>query len=222
MAFNLKVFLTAVGRGKTSVKYGKGETVFAQGDPCDSVFYIQSGNCKVSVVSEQGKEAVVALHGKGDFFGEGGLNGQLRRLATVTAISDLKLMRFEKAAIQRVLHQEPDFSEFFISYLLTRNARVEADLVDQLFNSSEKRLARLLLLMANFGKEGKPEPVIAKISQETLAEMVGTTRPRVSAFMNKFRKLGFIEYNGDLKVHNSLLNVVLHDAPGLRREPEDA
>ena len=222
MAFNLRVFLTAVDGGKTVVKYGKGETVFAQGDVCDSVFYIQSGNCKVSVVSEQGKEAVVALHGKGDFFGEGGLNGQPRRLATVTAIGDLKLMRFEKAVIQRVLLQEPDFSEFFISYLLTRNARVEADLVDQLFNSSEKRLARLLLLMANFGKEGKPEPVIAKISQETLAEMVGTTRSRVSAFMNKFRKLGFIEYNGDLKVHNSLLNVVLHDAPGLRREPEDA
>jgi len=222
MAFNLKVFLTAVDGGKTVVKYRKGETVFAQGDPCDSVFYIQSGTCKVSVVSEQGKEAIVALHGKGDFFGEGGLNGQPRRLATVTALSDLKLMRFEKAAIQRVLHQEPEFSEFFISYLLTHNARVEADLVDQLFNSSEKRLARLLLLMANFGKEGKPEQVIAKISQETLAEMIGTTRSRVSAFMNKFRKLGFIEYNGDLKVHNSLLNVVLHDAPGLRREPEDA
>ncbi len=222
MAFNLRVFLTALGGGKTPVKYREGETVFAQGDPCDSVFYIQSGDCKVSVVSEQGKEAIVALHGKGDFFGEGALNGLPRRLATVTAMSDLKLMRFEKAVIQRVLLQEPDFSEFFISHLLTRNARVEADLVDQLFNSSEKRLARLLLLMANFGKEGKPEPVIAKISQETLAEMVGTTRSRVSAFMNKFRKLGFIEYNGDLKVHNSLLNVVLHDAPGLRREPEDA
>ena len=222
MAFNLRVFLTAVGGGKTSVKYRKGETVFAQGDACDSIFYIQSGTCKVSVISEQGKEAVVALHGKGDFFGEGCLNGQPRRLATVTAMSDLKLMRFENAAIKRVLHQEPEFSEFFISYLLTRNARVEADLVDQLFNSSEKRLARLLLLMANFGKEGKPEPVIANISQETLAEMIGTTRSRVSGFMNKFRKLGFIEYNGDLKVHNSLLNVVLHDAPGLRREPEDA
>ena len=222
MAFNLRVFLTAVNGGKTPVKYRKGETVFDQGDPCDSVFYIQSGTCKVSVVSEQGKEAIVALHGKGDFFGEGGLNGQPRRLATVTAISDLKLMRFEKAVIQRVLLQEPDFSEFFISHLLTRNARVEADLVDQLFNSSEKRLARLLLLMANFGKEGKPEPVIAKLNQETLAEMIGTTRSRVNFFMNKFRKLGFIEYNGDLKVHNSLLNVILHDAPGLRREPEDA
>ena len=222
VAFKLQAFLKAVGEGKSLAKYRKGEIVFAQGDPCDGVFYVQSGDCKVSVISEQGKEAVVALHGKGDFFGEGCLNGQPRRLATVTAMSDLKLMRFESAAIQRVLHDEPDFSEFFISYLLTRNARVEADLVDQLFNSSEKRLARLLLLMANFGKEGKPEPVIAKLSQETLAEMIGTTRSRVSAFMNKFRKLGFIEYNGDLKVHNSLLNVILHDAPGLRRETEDA
>ena len=222
MAFNLEVFLTAVGGGRTPVKYREGENVFDQGDACDCVFYIQSGTCKVSVVSEQGKEAIVALHGKGDFFGEGALNGQPRRLATVTAMSELKLMRFEKAVIQRVLLQEPDFSEFFISHLLTRNARVEADLIDQLFNSSEKRLARLLLLMANFGKEGKPEPVIANIRQETLAEMIGTTRSRVSFFMNKFRKLGFIEYNGDLKVHNSLLNVVLHDAPGLRREPEDA
>ena len=176
---------------------------------------------QVSVISEQGKEAVVALHGKGDFFGEGCLTGQRLRLATVTAMSDLEVMRFDNAAIQRVLHAEPAFSERFISHLLERNARVEADLVDQLFNSSEKRLARLLLLMANFGKEGKPEPVIAKISQETLAEMIGTTRSRVSAFMNKFRKLGFIEYNGDLKVHNSLLNVILHDAPGLRREREE-
>jgi CRP/FNR family transcriptional regulator, cyclic AMP receptor protein len=221
-AFDLEFFLTAIDGGKTLVKYRKGETVFAQGDPSDGVFYIQSGNCKVSVVSEQGKEAIVALHEKGDFFGEGCLTGQPRRLATVRAMSDLEVMRFDNAAIQRVLHEEPDFSEFFISYLLARNARVEADLVDQLFNSSEKRLARLLLLMANFGKEGKPELVVAKISQETLAEMIGTTRSRVSAFMNKFRRLGFIEYNGSLKVHNSLLNVILHDAPGLRREAEDA
>jgi CRP-like cAMP-binding protein len=220
--FDLETFLTTVDGGKTLANYRKGETVFAQGDPCDGVFYIQSGDCKVSVVSEQGKEAIVALHEKGDFFGEGCLTGQRLRLATVTAMSDLELMRFDNAAIQRVLHDEPAFSELFISHLLARNARVEADLVDQLFNSSEKRLARLLLLMANFGKEGKPEPVIAKISQETLAEMIGTTRSRVSAFMNKFRKLGFIEYNGDLKVHNSLLNVILHDAPGLRRETEDA
>jgi CRP-like cAMP-binding protein len=222
VAFNLKTFLATVDAGKTLAKYRKGETVFAQGDRCEGVFYIQSGECKVSVISERGKEAIVALHGKGDFFGEGCLSGQPLRLATVTALSNLKLMRFDNVAIQRVLHTEPAFSEFFISYLLDRTARVEADLVDQLFNSSEKRLARLLLLMANFGKEGKPEPVIAKISQETLAEMVGTTRSRVSAFMNKFRKLGFIEYNGDLKVHNSLLNVILHDEPGLRRKREDA
>src|SRR5688572_10325577 len=219
-AFDLKTFLTEVEWGKTLANYRKGETVFAQGDPCDSVFYIQSGNCKVSVVSEQGKEAIVALHEEGDFFGEGCLTGQPLGLATVTAIRDLELMRFDKAAIQRVLHEEPEFSELFISHLLARNARVEADLVDQLFNSSEKRLARLLLLMANFGKEGKPEPVIAKISQETLAEIIGTTRSRVNVFMNKFRKLGFIEYNGDLKVHNSLLNVILHDNPQLRRGAE--
>ena len=221
VAFDLEAFLSTVNGGKTLARYPKGKTVFAQGDPCEGVYYIRSGECKVSVISERGKEAVVALHEAGDFFGEGCLTGQRRRLATVTAMSDLELMRFDNAAIQRVLHEEPAFSELFISHLLARNARVEADLVDQLFNSSEKRLARLLLLMANFGKEGNPEPVIAKISQETLAEMIGTTRSRVSAFMNKFRKLGFIEYNGQLKVHNSLLNMVLHDAPGLRREPED-
>jgi CRP-like cAMP-binding protein len=220
--FNLQKFLSTVNGGRSLITYRKGETVFAQGDLCEGVFYIQSGKCKVCVISEQGKEAVVAIHGKGDFFGEGCLTGQRLRLSTVVAMSDLEVMRFENAAIQRVLHEEPSFSELFITHLLERNARVEADLVDQLFNSSEKRLARLLLLMANFGREGKPEPVIAKISQETLAEMIGTTRSRVSVFMNKFRKLGFIEYNGDLKVHNSLLNVILHDAPGLRREPEDA
>jgi len=220
-SFNLDIFLSTVSSGRTFVSHRKGETVLSQGDPCDGVFYIRSGECKVCVVSEQGKEAVVALHQKGDFFGEGCLSGQPRRLATVIAITDLELIRFDIAAIQRVLHQESAFSELFISHLLVRNARVEADLVDQLFNSSEKRLARLLLLMANFGKEGKPQPVIARISQETLAEMIGTTRSRVSGFMNKFRKLGFIEYNGELKVHNSLLNVILHDAPGLRRETED-
>ena len=220
--FNLEKFLSTVNAGRREIAYRKGETVFAQGDRCEGVFYIQSGECKVCVTSEQGKEAVVALHGKGDFFGEGCLSGQRLRLATVVAVTDLEVMRFDNAAIQKVLHAEPSFSELFITHLLERNARVEADLVDQLFNSSEKRLARLLLLMANFGKEGKPEPVIAKISQEALAEMIGTSRSRVNIFMNKFRKLGFIEYNGDLKVHNSLLNVILHDAPGLRREPEDA
>jgi CRP/FNR family transcriptional regulator, cyclic AMP receptor protein len=172
---------------------------------------------KVYVISEAGKEAVVALHGKGDFFGEGCLIGQPLRLATVMAMTECVIMRLAKAAIVRVLHDEPKFSEMFMSYLLARNARVEEDLVDQLFNSSEKRLARVLLLMANFGKEGKPEPVITKISQETLAEIIGTTRSRVSTFMNKFRDLGFIKYNGDLEVHNSLLNVVLHDAPQIRR-----
>ena len=175
------------------------------------MFYIQDGKVKVCVISEQGKEAVVALHGTGDFFGEGCLTGQPLRLATVAAVTDCVIMRLDKAAIVRVLHDEPKFSEVFMSYLLARNARIEEDLVDQLFNSSEKRLARLLLLLANFGKEGKPAPVIGKISQETLAEMVGTTRSRVSTFMNKFRKLGFIEYNGEIKVNSSLLTVVLHD-----------
>ena len=216
MAFNIKTLLRTVDGGKTLITYRKGDTVFAQGDPCEGVFYIHSGECKVCVISEQGKEAVVALHGKGDFFGEGCLTGQLLRLATVLALSDLELTRFEKTAIQRIIHEEPAFSELFISHLLARNARVEADLVDQLFNSSEKRLARLLLLMANFGKEGRTEPVIAKISQETLAEMIGTTRSRVSFFMNKFRRLGFVEYNGNLHIHNSLLNVILHDNPQIR------
>jgi CRP/FNR family transcriptional regulator, cyclic AMP receptor protein len=212
-AFDLESFLTTVEGGKTLAKYRKGETVFAQGDSCDGVFYVQSGDCKVSVISEQGKEAVVALHGKGDFFGEGCLTGQPRRLASVTAMSDLELMRFDNAAIQRVLHEEPDFSEFFISYLLARNARVEADLVDQLFNSSEKRLARTLLLLAHFGKESRAETVVPRVSQDNLAQMVGTTRSRVSHFMNKFRELGFINYgsNGGLTVHSGLLSVVLHD-----------
>ena len=179
------------------------------------------GSCKVTVVSEKGKEAVVALHDKGDFFGEGCLTGQQRRIATVTAITESEIMRFDKAAMVHALHDEPKFSELFISHLLARNARVEADLVDQLFNSSEKRLARLLLLMANFGKEGRHEPVIVKVSQETLAEMVGTTRSRVSFFMNKFRKLGFIDYNRGLEVHSSLLNMVLHETPGITMGSDD-
>ena len=216
-SFNLQEFLSTVDGGRTLANYLKDQKVYSQGDPGDAVFYIQKGQVKVSVTSDQGKEAIVALHRQGDFFGEGCLNGQPLRLATVMAMTECVILRLEKAAIVRVLHDEPKFSEVFIAHLLARNARVEADLVDQLFNSSEKRLARLLLLMANFGKEGAPAPVIAKISQETLAEMVGTTRPRVSAFMNKFRKLGFINYNGDLEVHNSLLNVVLHDQPQLRR-----
>ena len=191
--------------------------MFSQGDPADAVFYIQEGRAKVCVISERGKEAVVALHKEGDFFGEGCLSGQPRRLATVVAMTECVIMRIDKATMVRVLHDEPAFSEMFLAYILARNARVEEDLVDQLFNSSEKRLARLLLIMANFGKEGKPEPVIAKISQETLAEMIGTTRSRVSHFMNKFRKLGFIEYNGKMKVHTSLLNMVLHENPEIKR-----
>jgi CRP-like cAMP-binding protein len=217
--FNVKVFLSTVDGGRTMSNYRKNEHVFSQGDPADAVFYIQQGKVKVCVISEAGKEAVVALHGKGDFFGEGCLSGQPLRLGTVTAMTESVIMRLDKAAVVRVLRHEPKFSEAFMAFLLARNARGEEDLVDQLFNSSEKRLARVLLLMANFGKEGKPEPVIPKISQETLAEMVGTTRSRVCSFMNKFRELGFLEYNGDMKVHNSLLNVVLHDTPKIRGVP---
>ena len=215
--FNVATFLATVDAGRSISRYRKNKRVFLQGDPADSVFYIQEGQVKVCVASEHGKEAVVVIHGTGDFFGEGCLTGQPRRLATVATMTESVIMRLDKAAIVRVLHDEPKFSEVFMSYLLARNARVEEDLVDQLFNSSEKRLARVLLLMANFGREVKPEPILAKINQETLAEMVGTTRSRVSRFMNKFRKLGFIDYNEHLEVHNSLLNVVLHDAPEIRR-----
>lgn len=210
-------FLTKAGGGKTISKYQIDQPVFSQGEAADSVFYIQSGKVKVTVVSEQGKEAVVAILGPNEFCGEGCLAGQLRRMGTATAMMESEIMRLEKRAMIRVLHEEPAFSEMFVSYLLARTIRVEEDLVDQLFNSSEKRLARALLLLANFGKEGRPEPIIAKISQQTLAEMIGTTRPRVSQFMNKFRKLGFIDYNGHLEVHSSLLSVVLHDQPEIKR-----
>jgi CRP/FNR family cyclic AMP-dependent transcriptional regulator len=209
--FDPDIFLATVSEGRTVSNYRKNEIVFSQGDAANAVYYVQEGKVKVTVVSDQGKEAVVAIHGTGDFFGEGCLTGQPRRLATVTAMAQSLIMRLDKAAIVRVLHDEPSFSDMFMSYLLTRNARVESDLVDHLFNSSEKRLARLLLLMANFGKEGAPVPVIAKISQETLAEMVGTTRSRINVFMNKFRQLGFVEYNGDMKVHSSLLSIILQD-----------
>jgi len=219
--FDINVFLNTVDGGRSVSSYEKNQTIFSQGDPANAVFYIQQGRVKVCVVSQHGKEAVVALHGNGDFFGESCLNGHSRRTATVVTMTECVIMRIEKAAIVRVLHDEPKFSAMFMAYLLARNSRVEEDLVDQLFNSSEKRLARVLLLMANFGKDGKPEPIIARISQETLAEMVGTTRSRVSSFMNKFRKLGFINYNGSLEVHNSLLNVVLHDNPHLRRSNKD-
>ena len=213
-SFNPKAFLAKVGEGRSIGAYRKDQTVFSQGDPADAVFFLQNGKVKVTVVSEQGKEAVVAFLGPNDFFGEGCLAGQARRIATVATMTDSVVVRLEKAAIVRVIHQEPAFSEMFIAHLVGRGIRVEADLVDQLFNSSEKRIARLLLLLANFGKEGKPEPIIAKISQETLAEMIGTTRSRVSFFMNKFRKLGFIHYNGDgVEVHSSLLNLVLHEEP---------
>ena len=215
-SFDPKSFLAKVGEGRRIDRFGKDQIVFSQGDPADAVFYIQKGKAKVTVVSEQGKEAVVAIFGTNEFFGEGCLAGQGQRISTVTTMTDAVIMRLEKVAVVDVIHREPAFSEMFIAHLLGRTIRVEADLVDQLFNSSEKRLARLLLLLANFGKEGKPEPIIAKISQETLAEMIGTTRSRVSYFMNKFRKLGLIDYNGGIHVHSSLLNVVLHEQPQIK------
>jgi CRP/FNR family cyclic AMP-dependent transcriptional regulator len=215
--FDPKVFLAKVNGGLGIRNYRKDQIVYRQGDPSDSVFYIQSGKVKKTVVSELGKEAVIAILDTGDFFGEGCLTGELLRLATVSALMNCVIARISKADITRVIHEEPAFAELFISHLLARNSRVEEDLVDQLFNSSEKRLARTLLLLANFGKEGRPEPIIAKVSQETLAEMIGTTRSRVSFFMNKFRKLGLIDYNGSIEIHSSLLNVVLRDQPQLRR-----
>jgi CRP/FNR family cyclic AMP-dependent transcriptional regulator len=218
--FDPQSFLAKIGAGRSIAKYRKNQIVFSQGDPGDAVFYILDGKVKVTVVSEQGKEAVIAMLGPDDFLGEGCLAGQPRRIATVATLIESEIMRLEKAAIVRVIHDEPKFSEMFIAHLLARTLRVEEDLIDQLFNSSEKRLARLLLLLANFGKEGSPEPVIAKISQETLAEMIGTTCSRVNFFMNKFRKLGFIDYNGDIEVHSSLLNVILHDGPQIRTRSE--
>jgi CRP/FNR family transcriptional regulator, cyclic AMP receptor protein len=213
-SFDPKSFLAMVGDGRNIGRYRKDEIVISQGDPADAVFYIERGKVKITVVSQQGKEAVVAMLQTNDFFGEGCLAGQAQRIATVATMTDSVIVRLEKAAIVRVIQQEPAFAGMFIAHLLARAIRVETDLVDQLFNSSEKRLARLLLLLANFGKEAKPEPILAKISQETLADMIGTTRSRVSFFMNKFRKLAFIDYNGGgIEVHNSLLNVVLHDEP---------
>jgi CRP/FNR family transcriptional regulator, cyclic AMP receptor protein len=215
-SFDPKAFLSKVNGGRTIAEYLKNQTVYRQGDPADAVFYMQRGKAKVTVVSRQGKEAVVAVLGAGDFFGEGCLAGQLLRLATVATLSECAITRMPKSDIVDIIHTEPAFAEMFISYLLTRNSRIEADLVDQLFNSSEKRLARTLLLLANFGKAGGPEPVLAKISQETLADMVGTTRSRVSFFMNKFRKLGLIDYNGQIEVHRSLLNLILHEHPEIK------
>ncbi len=220
LPFDPEVFLSKVNGGSATSDYRKDQIVYTQGAPADSVFYIQSGNVKKTVVSEQGKEAVVALLGTGDFFGEGCLSGQPRRLATVSAMTECVIVRITKAKITRLIHEEPAFAELFIAHLLARNERVEGDLIDQLFNSSEKRLARILLLLANFGKDGRPEPIAAKISQETLAEMIGTTRSRVSFFMNKFRELGFINYNGHIEVHSSLLDVVLREKPEINEEPE--
>ena len=209
--FNPKTFLSTIGIGKTILKSRKNQLIFSQGDAADAVFYIQEGKVKLTVLSRRGKEAVVAILEHAAFFSEACLAGQLVHLSTATALDASTIMRIEKSAMIRVLHDEPAFAELFTSYLLTRNMRIQEDLVDQLFNSSEKRLARILLLLAHFGKEGTPEPIIPKMSQETLAEMIGTTRSRVSFFMNKFKKLGFIHNNGGLHIHSSLLNIVLHD-----------
>lgn len=209
--FDAKLFLAKLGKGQKGQICKKGERVYAQGDSASAVFFIKSGKVKVAVVSAQGREAVVALLTKGDFFGEGCLAGQQRRTASVISIEDCNLVRIEKAAIQSLLRDDADFAGVFMTHLLARSIRVEEDLIDQLFNSSEKRLARALLLLANFGTDGPQMPIVTKLSHETLAEMVGTTRSRISFFMNKFRKLGFIEYNGTLQVHNSLLSVLLND-----------
>jgi CRP/FNR family transcriptional regulator, cyclic AMP receptor protein len=209
--FDPNTFLAKVGEGRSLVDTRKNQVIFAQGDPADAVFYLRKGKVKLTVVSTQGKEAVVAILGEGEFFGEGCLVAQPLRMATATTLTPCAILRLEKPAMVRALQAEPTFAERFIAHLLARNIRIEEDLVDQLFNSAEKRLARVLLLLANFGKEGKPEAVIPKISQETLAEMIGTTRSRVSFFMNRFRKLGFIHYNDSLEVHSSLLNIILHD-----------
>ena len=210
--FDPKEFLATIGAGRKVVVFPKKQTIFTQGDAADAVFYIQEGEARLSVVSKTGKEATLGILREGDFFGEGSLAGQPLRMGSATAMTDCELLRIDKKAMMLALHREHKFSDLFVAYLLARNVRYEEDLVDQLFNSSEKRLARILLLLAHFGKEGVPETVIAKISQGTLAEMIGTTRSRVSFFMNRFRKLGFVDYGGNgLQVHSSLLNIVLHD-----------
>ena len=215
--FELQDFLNKVGEGRTMASYQSKARIFSQGDIADSVFFIQKGKVKLTVVSDQGKEAVLAILGKHDFFGEGSVGGQKKRMATATAMVESELMRIDKRAIMQALHSEPEFTDLFVKHLLSRTLRVEEDLVDQLFNSSEKRLARALLLLANFGQEGKPEPVIANVSQAMLADMIGTTRSRVSHFMNRFRDLGLISYNGKIEVHRSLLNLVLHEKPQIRQ-----
>ena len=211
--FDVTTFLATIGEGRKIVRVRKKDRVYAQGDACDAIFYIKKGKIKLTVVSKSGKEATIAILNSSDFFGEGCLTAQTLRPGSATAMTECELMRIENKAMQSALHREHELSDMFVAYLLGRNIRYEEDLVDQLFNSSEKRLARILLLLARFGKDGKPEKVIPKLSQETLAEMVGTTRSRVSFFMNRFRKLGFIKYNGELEIHSSLLNVVLHDSP---------
>jgi CRP/FNR family transcriptional regulator, cyclic AMP receptor protein len=216
--FDAQVFLAKVGTGKTILSFHKNQHVFRQGDVADTVFYIQEGKVKLTVVSEHGKEAVVAILEPGQFFGEGCMNGHTRQIATTTTMENCLITAITKAAMLAALHDEPKFSALFLAYLLSRNSRIEEDLIDQLFNSSERRLARLLLLLANFGKEGAPQPISPNISQETLAEMIGTTRSRVSHFMNKFRKLGLISYNGHIEVHNSLLNAVLREKPQLKED----
>jgi CRP-like cAMP-binding protein len=216
-AFDLKAFLTKASSGRSVATYAPNEEIYKQGDSASSVFYIQAGKIKLGVTSEEGREAIVAILTADDFFGEGCMNGEPYRLKTATAITDCTISQIAKAEIVRAIHTEPAFAEFFISHLIVRKHQIQSDLVDQLFNSSEKRLARVLLLLANFGKEGDPQPVLPKISQETLAEMVGTTRSRVSYFMNKFRRLGLIDYNGKIEVHRSLLNMVLHERPEINR-----
>lgn len=216
-SFDPLAFLANVGTGKTISVYQKDQVIFAQGEMADTVFYIQKGSVKVVVLSDQGKEAVVGILEPGQFFGEGCMNGHSLRISTSTALEESLITAIPKPAMIALLHDEPKFSELFVAYLLTRNSRIEEDLIDQLFNSSEKRLARLLLLLANFGKEGNPTPIRPTISQETLAEMIGTTRSRVSFFLNKFRKLGFISYNGKIEVHSSLLDAVLREKPQLQR-----
>ena len=211
LGFSAQAFLDSAGVARRIIEYRKSQKIYAQGDPTNTVLYIQKGEIKLSVVNEVGKEAVVAMLGRGDFFGEGGLAGQTARMGTATAITPTTLLVIEKKEMVRMLHAEQEFSDRFMTYVLARNIRIEQDLIDQLFNSSEKRLARTLLLLARYGKEDQPQKMLPKVSQETLAEMIGTTRSRVNFFMNKFKKLGFIKYNGGLHINTSLLSVVLHD-----------
>jgi CRP-like cAMP-binding protein len=210
-SFSPQEFLASFGQGRKQLELRRKQTIFAQGEMANAVFYIHKGRVKLTVISKQGKEATIGMLGPGDFFGEGSIAGQPLRMTSATALTECSVSRIEKKKMMEVLHQQHTFSDLFVAYLLARNIRYEEDLVDQLFNSSEKRLARVLLLLSRFGKEGKPEPLLPKISQEALAEMVGTTRSRVSFFMNRFRKLGLIKYNGGLQVHSSLLNIILHD-----------